>query len=289
MSVVAEKRDTVAAALAGTRGALEAAGIESAALDARLLVAAALGVTVETVIAWPERSLTPEASPRLAALLRRRLAREPMAYILGRREFWSLDFMVTPATLTPRPDSETLVAAVLGELSDRRLPLGILDVGTGTGCLLLALLSELPAAHGTGIDIDRAALDVARQNASRLGLTTRTRFVQGEWGHSLSGPFDLIIGNPPYIATGDLAALAPELRYEPCLALDGGADGLSAYRALIPDAARLLRPGGLLALEIGAGQAVAVQALLAVSGLTARRVSRDLAGIERCVLARAGV
>lgn len=287
MSVTVETGDTVAAALSGTRRMLQAAGIDSAALDARLLVAVALGITVETVIAWPERSLTPDAGVRLAALMRRRVAREPMAYILGRREFWSLDLVVTPATLTPRPDSETLVAAALDELPDRHAPLSILDFGTGTGCLLLALLSELPAATGTGVDIDRAALDVARQNAFRLGLTGRTGFMQGEWGLSLSESFDVIVSNPPYIATGDLAAPAPELRFEPRLALDGGADGLSAYRALIPDAARLLRPDGLLVLEIGAGQAVPVQALLAASGLTPLRVSRDLAGVERCVLARA--
>lgn len=277
--------ETIGAALARARAALAEAGVETVALDARLLLAEALDASVETVIAWPERPMTPEAAARLEALLRRRVAREPMAYILGRREFWSLDFAVTSATLTPRPDSETLVAAVLDEVGDRAAPLRLVDFGTGTGCLLLALLSELPAAEGTGIDIDAAALDVARDNAALLGLASRTRFVQGEWGRSLAGPFDIVVSNPPYIRSGDLAALAPELRYEPRLALDGGADGLAAYRALIPDAARLLSPGGLLALEIGEGQGPSVEALLAAQGLRPLGARRDLADIERCVLA----
>jgi len=285
---VVETVETIGAALARTRGTLQAAGVDTAALDARLLVATSLGVSVEHVIAWPERPLTPEAAARLEAFLRRRVAREPMAYILGRREFWSLDFAVTAATLTPRPDSETLVAAVLDKIEDRTVALDLVDFGTGTGCLLLALLSELPGARGVGIDLDSAALDVACTNAAQLGMAARARFVQGEWGRSLAGPFDLVISNPPYIATHGLAGLAPELAYEPRLALDGGADGLDAYQALIPDAARLLRPGGLLALEIGVGQAPAVSALLVASGLALLGVRRDLAGIERCVLARRG-
>lgn len=286
MSAKAEAAETIGAALSRSRQALQEAGIDSAALDARLLLAASLGVAVETVIAWPERKLTPDAVARLEALLRRRIAREPMAYILGRREFWSLDFAVTPATLTPRPDSETLVAAVLGEIADRRAPLRLVDFGTGTGCLLLALLSELPAASGIGVDVDPDTVEVARANATRLDLAPRAQFMPGHWGRPLGGEFDLIVSNPPYIATGDLPVLAPELRYEPRLALDGGADGLAAYRALIPDAARLLRPAGLLALEVGVGQASAVNELLVASGLTSAGVRRDLAGIERCVLAR---
>lgn len=277
---------TIGSALSSSRTALQKAGIDSAALDARLLVAASLESPVETVIAWPERLLPAPAAERLEALLRRRVAREPMAYILGRREFWSLDLAVTPATLTPRPDSETLVAAVLDALPDRQAKLRLADFGTGSGCLLLALLTELPAASGIGVDIDAAAAELARGNAARLGLEQRTQIVQGEWGRSLDGPFDIIVSNPPYIPTGDLAGLEPELRYEPRLALDGGDDGLTAYRRLIPDAARLLQPGGLLALEIGIDQAPAVEALLVASGLIPLGVRRDLALIERCVLAR---
>lgn len=286
MSVGADTAETIGAALIRGRAALQEAGVDSAALDARLLVAAALEASIETVIAWPERALPASAAERLAVLLRRRVAREPMAYILGRREFWSLDFAVTPATLTPRPDSETLVMAVLDTLQDRDASLGMVDFGTGTGCLLLALLSELSSAHGIGVDRDSATLEVARRNAVRLALESRARFVRGDWGRALSGSFDIVISNPPYIATDELAGLAPELRYEPRGALDGGVDGLAAYRALIPDAARLLKAGGLLALEIGAGQAPAVEELMAASGLAPAGGHKDLAGVVRCVLAR---
>lgn len=282
-----EAAGTIGAALQETRIALRTAGIESAALDARLLVAAALETRIETVTAWPERALSAEAAARLAGLLRRRTAREPMAYILGRREFWSLDFAVTPATLTPRPDSETLVETVLDSLLDRQAPLRLLDFGAGTGCLLLALLSELPQASGIGIDRDLAALEVARMNADRLGLAERVSFVRGDWGQGVAGVFDLVISNPPYIPTADIATLAPELRYEPLLALDGGPDGLDAYRALIPDAARLLKPGGLVTLEVGAGQAPAVESLLHAAGFVSIETRADLAGIGRCVKALA--
>jgi release factor glutamine methyltransferase len=285
---MADATGTIGAALAETRTALQAAGIESAALDARLLVAAALDARVESVIAWPERAVPTEAVVRLGALVQRRVAREPMAYILGRREFWSLDFAVTPATLTPRPDSETLVSAVLGAVPDGQATLRLVDFGVGTGCLLLSLLSELPSAHGLGIDRDPATVDVARTNALRLNLVDRASFAQGDWGCGLSGPFDVVVSNPPYIATADLATLGPELGYEPRLALDGGTDGLDAYRALIPDAARLLRAGGLIALEIGAGQASQVQQLLTASGFSPVEAHKDLAGVVRCLLARRG-
>ncbi len=277
---------TIGAALAQARAALHAVGIESAALDARLLVGSALKVRAETVIAYPERSLTGAEAGHFEALLRRRVAREPMAYILGRREFWSLDFAVTPATLTPRVDTETLVAAALNTATDRRAPLRLLDLGTGTGCLLLALLSELPRATGVGVDRSAEALAVARANAAALGLGARASFVSGEWGHGLDRTFDIIVSNPPYIETGALAALPDEVRYEPALALDGGADGLAAYRALIPDAARLLAPGGFVALEIGEGQAGAVETLLESAGLPPAGRRTDLAGIERCIVAR---
>ena len=282
-----EATATIGSALQHTRTALQAAGIESAALDARLLVAAALETRIETVTAWPERAVPAEAAARLARLLRRRTAREPMAYILGRREFWSLDFTVTPATLTPRPDSETLIEAVLDSLTDRQAPLRLVDFGTGTGCLLLALLSELPGAGGIGIDRDPATLEVARMNAERLGLAGRVSFAQGDWGQGSASVFDIVISNPPYIPTSDIAALAPELRYEPLLALDGGPDGLDAYRALVPDAARLLKPWGLVALEVGAGQAPAVESLLRAAGFASIETRADLAGIGRCVMAHA--
>lgn len=279
--------ETLGSALARARTALTDAGIGSAALDARLLVAAAAGTAVETIIAFPERPLSAEASGHLQAWLARRLAREPMAYILGRREFWSLDFRVTPATLTPRPDSETLVAAVLERIADRQAKLRLLDFGTGTGCLLLALLSELPAASGTGIDRSEAALAVAQLNAAALGLAERVTLRHGDWGAGLTGPFDVIVSNPPYIATADLASLPPEVRHEPRAALDGGPDGLAAYRRLVPDTVRLLARGGIAAFEVGEGQAAAVEALGVAAGLAAAGRAADLAGIERCILLRA--
>jgi release factor glutamine methyltransferase len=278
--------DTLGAALSRVRTALRDAGIESAALDARLLVAAAAAVPVETVIAYPERALPPGAAERLQGWQARRLAREPMAYILGRREFWSLDFTVTPATLMPRPDSETLVAAVLDRIGERQAPLRVIDFGTGTGCLLLALLSELPAASGIGVDSSDPALAVARGNAETLGLATRATFVRGDWGAGLAGMFDVVISNPPYIATHQLATLSPEVRHEPEAALDGGADGLTAYRRLMPDVARLLAKGGIAAVEVGDGQAADVEALGVAAGLAAAGRAADLGGIERSILFR---
>jgi release factor glutamine methyltransferase len=209
-----------------------------------------------------------------------------MAHILGRREFWSLDFAVTSDTLTPRPDSETLVAAVLDIVAGRDRPLGILDLGTGTGCLLLALLHELPNATGVGVDRSAAALAVALGNAQALGLAPRVQFHEGDWGEGLTGRFDVVISNPPYIVSADVPNLSPEVRHEPRLALDGGADGLDAYRALAPHVGRLLEPAGVAVLEIGEGQAPAVEEILRTAGLKPVDRRRDLAGIERCIVAR---
>jgi release factor glutamine methyltransferase len=278
--------ETIGTALARCRAALAAAGTDSPALEARLLVAAALGTTNEQIIAWPERAVVADGLARLDELLRRRLMREPMAHILGRREFWSLDFTVTPDVLTPRPDSETLVAAVLDQLGDRGQALSILDLGTGTGCLLLALLSELPQATGVGIDASEAALAVARRNAGALQLTARAAFRQGNWTQDLDRRFDVVASNPPYIATSDLAGLSAEVRCEPALALDGGYDGLAAYRALVPDLRRVLAPDGLVALEIGAGQASDVEGILVRGGLEPIARHTDLTRIVRCLLAR---
>ena len=273
-------------ALARARKALTEAGIDSAALDARLLVAAALGVSVERVIAWPEQEVAAEAAGRLEALLRRRVAREPMAQILGHREFWSLDFAVTRDVLTPRPDSETLIQAVLDQSPDRTRALAILDLGVGSGCLLLTLLRELPHARGVGVDASAAALGVAQQNAERLGLAGRVRLVHGDWLADVRERFDVIVGNPPYIRTRDLEQLAPELKYEPRAALDGGADGLAAYRAIAPELHRALAPGGFACVEIGHDQAADVAAILRAAGLDAYRRDTDLSGRDRCLSAR---
>ena len=198
----------------------------------------------------------------------RRLRREPMAYILGEREFWSLPLRVSPAVLVPRPESETVVEAALESIADRAAPLRILDLGTGSGCLLLALLSELPHASGLGIDRSAAALAIARANAERLGLADRAAFREGDWGYGLAGPFDVIVSNPPYVARTDARNLAPEVfAFEPQEALFAGADGLDAYRALAPDCARLLAQDGVTCLEIGQGQGASVAAILRRHGL----------------------
>jgi release factor glutamine methyltransferase len=278
---------TVGAALAAAAARLAAAGIDEAAAEARLLVGHALDAPVTAVIGHPERAVAAPAAARLDGLLARRARREPMAYLLGRREFWSLDLAVTPATLIPRPDSETLVEAVLALLPDRTAPLSVLDLGTGSGCLLLALLSELPAARGVGVDADPDAVAVAAANAVRVGLAARATFRRGDWSKGLTGAFDLVVANPPYIRRGEIDRLAPEVaRYEPRRALDGGEDGLDAYRAIAPDLPRLLVPGGIAAFEIGADQAETATAILCRPGLEALGIRQDLAGRPRCAIFR---
>jgi release factor glutamine methyltransferase len=211
-----------------------------------------------------------------------------MAYILGEREFWSLPLFVGPGVLVPRPETETLVEAALEAFPDRTAPLRILDLGTGSGCLLLALLREYPNASGVGVDRSAEALAHATLNARRHGLADRALLVRGDWGRGLAESFELIVANPPYVASGELAELAPEVaRYEPRAALDGGADGLDAYRAILPDLPRLLAPAGVACLEIGAGQATALAALAEVGGFRVA-VRPDLAGIPRCLVLRRG-
>jgi release factor glutamine methyltransferase len=249
--------------------------------EARLVVAAALGLDPASLLGWPERPIDEAARARAAEFVRRRAAGEPLSRLRGTREFWSLTFALSPETLDPRPETETLVAAALDAVPDRAAPLRLLDLGTGTGCLLLALLSELPNAWGIGVDRAVGAAARARANAATLGLGRRAVFLAADWGAALDGRFDLIVSNPPYIPSGDIASLAPEVRRDPRPALDGGADGLGAYRALAPDLARLL--GGTAVLELGAGQARAVTGIMRSAGLDIRGVHPDLAGIERCL------
>lgn len=266
---------------------ITAAGLEEAQREARLLMMEATGLDRGAVFAHPEREIEPDAAARFHTLVGRRVNREPMAHILGRREFWSLTFRVTADTLDPRPDSETLVQAVLDQIPDRSLPLRLVDFGTGTGCLLLALLHELPAATGLGIDASEAALGVARGNATALGLGPRAAFRHGNWDDGVEQEVDIVVSNPPYIPSREIDALQPEVaRYEPRLALDGGADGLVAYRRLAPGAARLLASGGLAAFEVGIGQGDAVAQIMAGAGLRRIATACDLAGIERAVLFR---
>lgn len=275
-------------ALAGIASRLQQAGIERARAEARLLVAQALGVSLETVVGDDARKLTADEAQRLEALAARRVRREPMAQILGQREFFGRNFRVTADVLTPRPDSETLIEAVLAQIPDRSAPLRLLELGMGSGCLLLTLLAELPNAEGTGVDISPAALAVAKQNASALGLAARCALIEGDWSQAAAGPFDIILSNPPYIPARDIERLEPEVaRYEPRLALDGGDDGLVFYRRLAADLPRLLVDNGLVAVEIGQGQGGDVSGLLKEAGLRLLPACADLAGIERCILARA--
>jgi release factor glutamine methyltransferase len=255
--------------------------------QARRLLAAALGLSAVEVFAHPEKPLDASEQARVAAMLRRMAAREPLSRIIKVREFWGLDLLLSADTLDPRPESETLVEAVLSELSDRTLPYRLLDLGTGTGCLLLALLSECRQATGIGVDIAPGAAHTAQQNARLLGLAGRAHFIAGDWAAAIGGRFDRVVANPPYIASADIALLMPEVRdHDPHIALDGGADGLAAYRGIAADLPRLLRPGGLFAAEIGAGQAESVAAILRQCGLAIDAVVPDLAGIGRVVIAR---
>jgi len=265
--------------------------IDSAELDARILVGAVLALDLTGIIAAANRYLTPDEATRLEDLARRRLAGEPVARILRSREFWGLPLKLSAATLVPRPDTETAVELALEMLHaaprpDRRRR--IADIGTGSGAILLALLSELPDAYGVGTDISEDALQTAHSNAVDLGLAGRAGFVACDYAAALSGPFDLIVSNPPYIRSAEIAGLATEVRdHDPRAALDGGADGLDAYRALIPQAARLLAPEGALVVEAGQGQSGDIQALMTATGLMLPMPPKaDLAGVRRAVAGR---
>lgn len=273
-------------ALATATGVLRNAGVGSPRLDARLLFAHALGVDAAQLVTAPERPLDEGERERLAMLLDRRAAREPMAQILGQREFWSLPFAVTPAVLSPRPESETLVAAVLERCRARKRP-RVLDLGTGSGNLLLAVLSARPDATGIGVDASAAAVTVAQRNAALLGLAERAAFAIADWATCLQGRFDIVLSNPPYIRSDAISTLMPEVaRYEPHLALDGGADGLDAYRRLLPQLAGLVGSGGLAAIEIDGALADSVAAMAQAAGLAVLDRCRDLAGRQRCLLLR---
>lgn len=279
---------TVGEMLASVAARLAAAGIDNGRLEARLLVGDATGLAVEAMIAEPEATINDAGViARVERLTKRRLTREPMSQILGSREFWSLPFKVTPDVLTPRPDSETLVEAVLSVVPDRSARLSLLDLGVGSGCLLLSLLHALPNARGLGVDRSERALAVARDNAQALGLAGRAEMRVGDWGAGLADQYDIVVSNPPYIPTDDIEGLAPEVsEHEPWLALDGGQDGLDAYRTLAGELPFLVREGGWTALEVGQGQAPDVARLVRAAGFRIERVAADLGGIERVVLAR---
>jgi release factor glutamine methyltransferase len=262
--------------------------IDSAELDARILIGAALGLDLGGMIASAGRLLTPDQSMRLDDLARRRLAGEPVARLLGHKEFWGLSLKLSAATLVPRPDTETVVELALEILRARphqEQTWRVADIGTGSGAILLALLSELPQARGFGTDISVAALRTAQANAIDLGLADRAVFIACDYAAALPGALDLIVSNPPYIRSAEICQLATEVRdHDPRQALDGGTDGLDAYRALIPQAARLLAPGGALVVEVGHGQSGDIGGLMTTAGLTLKGPAKaDLAGIHRAV------
>jgi len=262
-------------------------------IDARLLLQQVLGITREELLLEPKRMLSETEQQQFESLLERRLAHEPMSHIIGSREFYGLEFKVTPDVLTPRPDTETVVDTVLLQITENRRwktsnpasVIRILDLGTGTGCLLLSLLHALPNARGTGVDISPQALAVAQENAEKLGLADRAEFALSRWCEKISKNYDIIVANPPYIASNAIAALMPDVAdYEPHLALDGGPDGLAAYR----DIARQLRPHlaeqAIVVLEIGAGQERLVADIFITEGFRLEAERSDLAGIPRCLV-----
>ena len=274
-----------ATALSEAAGRLRLAGVERAEADARLLLCASLGIARAGLIAAPERRLDDAQAAAYRARIVRRCAREPVSRILGRREFWSLEFALDPATFDPRPDSETVIEAVLAWRPDRAAALRILDLGTGSGCLLCALLSEYPAAAGIGTDRAPGAVGTAGANAARLGLADRARFVCANWEDAVAaGRFDVIVANPPYIPRAAIDGLAPEVAsFDPRAALDGGEDGLDAYRAVAPRLRRRLARGGAAFVEIGQGQAGPVAAIMVARGLERFVETADLGGIVRCL------
>ncbi|SDZ80468.1 peptide chain release factor N(5)-glutamine methyltransferase [Rubrimonas cliftonensis] len=261
--------------------ALGAAGVEGAARDARLLVRWACGVSAAGLAAAPEAALDAEQAARLAAGVARRAGRAPLSHVTGRRAFWGREFEVTPDVLDPRPETETLIALAL----ERGPAARVLDLGVGSGAILLTLLAEWPQAAGVGVDASPAALAVARRNSERLGVSARAAMLEGDWLAGLSGRFDLIVSNPPYLRSEQVAAAAPELSHEPRLALDGGADGLDPYRRIAAAAPAALAPGGAVLVEFGAGQGEAAASLFRAAGFGAVRLAADLDGRPRALLA----
>jgi release factor glutamine methyltransferase len=266
---------------------LKAAGIDSPAIDARLLLEAATGATRTDILTDPYRPVSADQRETLEGWLARRERREPVARILGRKAFWNLVFQVAPGVLSPRPDTETIVDLALKRFPDSAR-FEMLDMGVGSGAILLSILAERPGAKGLGTDVSDEALAVARDNAANLGLADRAAFLHTPWAEGLGyGAFDLVVSNPPYIETGELDGLDPEVRdHDPRLALDGGADGLDAYRAVVPETLRVLKPGGRFFVEIGSTQADAVSALFRNAGAEEVEVVRDLGDRDRVVAGR---
>ena len=265
-------------------------GIGSHRLDARLLVAHVLGITPTKLFSYPETRLNNVQLEQLEKLTRRRVSREPIARILGYREFWSLDFKIDESTLVPRPDSETLVEAVLARVKNRDRLISLLDLGTGSGCLLLSLLSELKSAKGLGVDLSEQALKIAAENARSLSFDGRVRFQRSDWFKDINRkekPFDIIISNPPYISDDEITHLEKDVsNFDPYLALSGGSDGLCAFRELIPKVIELLAFDGFLAVEAGLNQALDIIKYGEANGLQLDQILKDIAGLERVLVFR---
>lgn len=278
---------TLVSAWTGAKRRLEAAGIDSPVIDARLLVEAAAAASRAEIISDPHRVLTEDQAAALEAYVARRERREPVSHILGSKGFWKIMLRVTPDVLTPRPDTETILDVVLPAFEEAQR-FSVLDLGVGSGALLLAILAERPGARGLGVDVSEEALAVARENAANLGLASRAALLRSDWTAGLDeASFDLVVSNPPYIASADIADLAPEVRdHEPRLALDGGADGLDAFRVLAPQILRVLKDGGLFAVEIGADQSAAVEKLFTQAGALEVKTVKDLAARDRVVTGR---
>lgn len=275
---------TLLAAWKAATARLQAAGVENPTIDARLLLEAAGPFTRADILGDPYRVLAHDAAERLASYVDRRARREPVSLILGRKGFWKLMLKVGPGVLTPRPDTETILDVVLAEFPPERA-FRVLDLGVGSGAILLAILAERPLARGLGVDASDDALAIARENAASLGLEGRAALLRGDWTVGLGeAGFDLVVSNPPYVPTADIATLDPEVRdHEPRLALDGGLDGLDAYRRLAPEIMHVLKPGGRFAVEVGAGQAAEVETLFREAGAEGLSRHRDLADHERVV------
>jgi release factor glutamine methyltransferase len=275
---------TIESILKATKHEFKEYKIPSYSLDADLLMAYALKTTREHIFCNPKNELSQSQVNKFNQLVKRRISREPMSHILGTREFWGIDFKVTQDTLDPRPDSECLIEQVLDLFKNNSAKKTVLDLGTGTGCLLLTLLTELQSFTGTGIDISEGAIRVAKSNSEKLGLAKRTSFVVSNWDSSIKNKYDLIISNPPYIKSSDIEGLEPEVStYEPKQALDGGNDGLMYYTQLAPIIFNLLPKGGFAVLEHGIGQETEIRKILENNNLTFVSYKKDLAGINRCI------
>jgi release factor glutamine methyltransferase len=280
--------ETLVSLWTDVRKRLEAAGIDTPVLDARLLLEAGAGVSRLEIVTDPRREVSDAQADAVNKLTQRREAREPISHIIGRKHFWTLDLAVNAHVLTPRPETEFVVEAGLQETLPADAPHRILDLGAGSGAIILALLKDRPNATGVAVDLSDRALEVLRTNAVDLGVADRLKIRPGDWAADIDGRFDLVVSNPPYIPTNDIDGLAPEVaRFEPRLALDGGEDGMVAYRIITAALPRLLRPGGAFALEVGLGQAEGVKAMAEAVGLTTSEPRRDLAGIPRVVVGHA--